>query len=127
MSEAKLTIHDTATTPSQQLTAEALKSAEIKDARGRVIRLTRPGVLAQFNLVRMLGDVASNQAYVQMCLPLLFVSGIDGNAVMMPNSERELHALIQRLDDEGVTAVALGVREHWGAPDPEAAKADVKK
>lgn len=122
---ARVTVH---TTPSQELVQQASKAAEITDRRGRKFKLVKPSVLAQYRIVKVVGaDTAANQTYMMMIMPLLFVQEIDGETVMFPNSELELEALIQRLDDDGVEAVALGVQENWGNQDPEADKAAIKK
>lgn len=122
----KLTVRDTG--PSAELVKEALQEHFVTDARGRRIKLTKPSVLAQFRLVKMLPpDVAANHTYVGMCMPLLFVAEIDGEVVLFPNSDRELDAFIERLGDEGITAVSTGVTERWGGQDAEADKTAVKK
>jgi hypothetical protein len=79
-------------------------------------------VLAQYRLIEMLGESASNEVYMNMILPLLFVSAIDGEPVLI-GKKSELEALIQRLDAEGISAVIAGVQEHFGAlPDPKTDK-----
>jgi hypothetical protein len=119
----KLTVDET---PSAQLVAEALKETSVTDGRGRMITLKKPGVLAQFQIVKVMGETAKNEVYMAMIMPLLFISDIDGDAVHFPRTELEVDALIQRLDEDGVAAVMLKVQEVWGAPDPEKAKADLK-
>lgn len=100
--------------PSAELIADGKKQVRLSpDPRGRVITLAKPGVLAQFRLVKMMGAAASNQAYMSMILPILFVTGIDGDPVHAPTSEREIEALIQRLDEDGVSHVAVGVMKHY--------------
>lgn len=114
-------------TPSEELVKQAAGEYQITDARGRRITLKKPGVLGQFRLVKILGESAQNQVYVGMVLPLIFVSEIDGEPVHFPQSEREVDALIQRLDEDGITAVMNGVQEHFGQADPEADKTAIKK
>ena len=112
-------------TPSEQLVKAAQSEIVIVDARGRNIRLRKPGVLAQFRLVEALGESASNSVYMSMIIPLVYVAEIDGDPVRT-GSKREIEALIQRLDEDGVTAVMERVRDTWGASDPEADKAALK-
>jgi len=91
------------------------KSADVQvtDARGRVLTLRKPNVLAQYQLVRMLGaDASSNQTYLSMVMPLLYLQAIDGEAVNFAN-QRELDAAIQRLDEEGLEALAKGIQENF--------------
>lgn len=121
---AKVTLNNN--TPAEQLVAKAQATAQITDARGRVITLKKPGVLAQFRLIEALGDTAQNQVYMGMVLPLIFVSDIDGEPVIPPTRKSEVEALIQRLDEDGITAVQEGVREHYGASTPEDDRAAIK-
>jgi len=116
-----------AQTPSEQLIKAADSAVTIDTPNGFKVTLKKPGVLSQFRLVKMLGDAAKNQVYVGMMLPMTYVSEIDGKTVAYPNSERELEALITRLDEDGVNAVMQGVAENFGGQaNPEAAKEDIK-
>jgi hypothetical protein len=119
---AKVTFNESQT-PSQQLVAQAVAEVSIIDSRGRAITLRKPGVLAQYRLVETLGESASNEVYVGMVLPLLYVGAIDGERVAPPAKKSQVEALIQQLDEHGVAAVMEGVRAHFGSPDPDATKA----
>jgi hypothetical protein len=98
--------------PSDEVLKTANTEVSITDAKGRVITLRKPGVLAQYRLVEMIGDSAKNKAYMGMILPLLFVSTIDGNLTSIVKKS-ELEALIQQLDEEGIKSVMEGVQEHF--------------
>lgn len=125
MSTPTVTINEA---PSAQLVQAAAKQVVISDAKGRAITLSRPGVLAQFRLIESVGpETAKNEVYMGMVLPLIFVTDIDGEPVFQPANKLQLEALIQRLGDDGVEAVHKGVTEHFGARDPEADKAALKK
>lgn len=87
----------------------AQEQFDVTDAKGRVLTLKRPGVLAQFRLVEALGESAKNETYLGMVTPLLFLSAIDGDKVPPPAKKAEIEALIQRLDEDGVSAVMSGV------------------
>lgn len=117
----------TITPPSEQLIKDAVSEAKIKDSRGREITLRKPGVLAQYRFIDGLGDSASNSAYVGMTLPLLYVAAIDGGDVPTPSKKSQLEALIQRLDEDGISAVMTGVQENFGNPNPEADAEAIKK
>jgi hypothetical protein len=123
---AKITVRDAGDLPSQTIVKQAAARVVIEDARGRSITLQKPGVLAQFRLIKILGDTAKNTTYVQMVLPLTYVVEIDGLDVAQPNSEREIDALISRLDEDGVTAVMIGVQEHFGSGSADQAKEEIK-
>ncbi len=118
----KATLNDT---PAAQLVAKASETTEVTDARGRVITLKKPGVLAQYRLVEILGDTAKNEVYMGMVLPLIFVTAIDGDLVTL-SRKSEVEALIQRLDEHGILAVADAVTKNYGKPDAEADKATLK-
>jgi hypothetical protein len=106
--------------PSGEVLKTANVEVSITDAKGRVITLRKPGVLAQYRLVEMIGESAKNEVYMGMTLPLLFVSTIDGNLTSIIKKS-ELEALIQQLDEEGIKSVMEGVQEYFGAlPDPAA-------
>ena len=92
----------------------------VTDARGRVLTLKRPNVLAQFQLIELLGQTAENRVFLLMAVPLLYLQAIDGDVQNFAN-RRELDAVIQRLDDDGLTAIQAAIAEHFGpTPDAEA-------
>ncbi len=109
----KVTINPAA---SGAMTAEVKSEHQVTDAKGRVLTLRKPNVLAQYRLVKMLGDSARNAAYMAMVTPLTYLAAIDGEPVMPPSTERELDALIQRLDDEGVMAIMDGLSANFVVP-----------
>jgi hypothetical protein len=118
---AKMTVNKTPT-PSEQIVKAASADVLVTDKRGRSFKLKKPGVLAQFRLVEALGDVAKNEVYMGMVLPLIFIVAIDDDPVVQPTSKLQVEALIQRLDEDGIEAVMNGVQEHFGQVDPAASK-----
>ena len=123
MDGVKVTVHDES--PSAQVVASSAEVV-VTASGGMKITLKKPGVLAQFKLVELLGESASNTAFVSMCLPLIFVTAIDGDPVSRITTRVALDGLIARLDEEGVGAVAQGVYQHFGKPNPEADRAAIK-
>lgn len=121
---AKITIKET---PTDQVLAKANEETSVIDARGRTITIKKPGVLAQYRLIEALGDSASNQTYMGMVLPIIYVTSIDDLAVHQPKTKIQVEALIQQLDEDGIEAVMRHVNETFGASDPEADKAALKK
>lgn len=111
----------------QQLVTATQAPVQVTDAQGRKITLKRPGVLAQYRLVELLGDTAKNEVYMGMVLPLIFVTSIDDEAVAQPTTKRQVEALIQRLSDDGVKAVMEGVQGHFAPANEEAQQDAVKK
>jgi hypothetical protein len=123
-SKVKVTLKES---PTQQVLAKANEETSITDARGRVIKLKKPGVLAQYRLIEALGDAAKNQVYTSMVLPLIYVTEIDGLAVYQPKTKMEIEALIQLLDEDGVDSVSQHVVATFGNSSPDADKAALKK
>ena len=110
-----------AQTPTQQMTEDANRSHVVVDSKGRRITLQKPGLLAQFRIVKIVGgETASNRVYMSMILPVTFVTAIDDVPVPPPSNQAQLDALIQRLDEHGLTACVDGLNEVWGADDTTA-------
>lgn len=108
-----VTHHD----PGAAAPAPASAESAIVDARGRRITLKRPPVLRQFDLILAVGpDTARNDTFMQLVLPLLWVSAIDDEPIKPPRSKAELDALIQRLDDEGLSAVTAWIMTQASRP-----------
>jgi hypothetical protein len=109
-------------TPSEQVVAQAKAEVTITDEQGRSIVLRKPPILAEYRIVEAMGDSAMNAVYHAMVAPLIFVSSINGDEVELPTTKRQIEALIQRLDHDGIKAVNKSVQENWGVKDPEAEK-----
>lgn len=117
MTEPTLKVHESDASPdmapaSVKLTKNARAPETVKytneDEDGKeahhVMKMRKPDVLAQFQMVEALGDVASNQAYMQMVAPLIYIAEIDGEPSFLPTTKNEVEALIQRLGDGGMGA-----------------------
>ena len=116
MSNSKSISNVRTSTPSQTLTENARTEAVITDAKGRSIKLKQPNVLAQYQLVEVLGAVAGNSHYMAMATPLTYVAAIDGELIARPKTKREFEALVQQLDNEGLLAVLEGIQANFGSP-----------
>lgn len=79
----------------------------VTDAKGRVLKVVEPDVLAESRLMRMVGaEAALNPAYMRLyVMPAVSVVEIDGDAMPFPMSQREVDAAISRLGHEGINAV----------------------
>lgn len=106
---AKVEINTEAPAEATKVATPAQKT--VTDTRGRVITIAEPDFLAQFRLTEAVGGSATNEAYMNMVRPLLYVKAIDGDHVFAPNSKREVEALIQRLGADGYNALAKGLME----------------
>lgn len=113
--------------PSDQIIKKAAAEVSVTDERGRVIKLKKPGVLAQYRLVEILADSARNEVYMGMVLPLIYVVSIDDEPVFQPSRKSEVEALIQQLDEDGIAAIMAGVQENFGRIDPDKEKEALKK
>lgn len=102
-----------------QMMSEANKVYEVIDSAARVITLRKPPFFAQFEMIKALGADAQNGAYVQMVMPIIFVSMIDGQVTPQPSNAAQIKAFIQRLDEHGYEAVSKGIQEHF-VVDPQA-------
>src|SRR5260363_37564 len=122
MKQAKVTLN-----PSEEIIQAAHAEITVLDARHRVIRLKKPGVIAQYPLIELLGESAKKEVYMGMVLPLISVTAINDGPVYMAGSKAQVEALIQQLDEDGSAAVMQGVQEYFGKADPEGDKAALKK
>lgn len=119
----KVTLNPEGHTPSQLAATAARAQVIVTDGLGRAITLKKPGPLAQFRIVEAVGaNSAENRTYMNMVLPLIFVTQIDEEMVITPATKGEIEALIQRLDEEGLAAVMDGVNKHFSS-----AGSDVEK
>jgi hypothetical protein len=114
-------------TPSEQIVKKVAEEFIIEDSNGRKLTLKKPGILAQYRLIEMMGASAKNEVYMAWVLPILYVIAIDGKPVPTPAQKSQVEALISRLDDAGVEAVMLAIQEKFGKQDPEADKEALKK
>jgi hypothetical protein len=99
----------------------------ITDARGRSLKLKKLDIISESRLVRMLGqDTVTNQIYMNgYVLPAVMVREIDGESVPLPTSIREIEALIQRLDNDGIGSV-LNYLQSSGADNPTSEEDELK-
>lgn len=121
MSEPTVTLK-----PTQEVLAKANEESTVVDALGRTIKIKKPGVLSQYRLIEALGDSAANSTYMNMVLPLIYVTAVDDLVVYQPKTKLEVEALIQQLDEDGIRAVVRYVRDKFGKSDPEQDKAELK-
>ncbi len=96
-----------AETPSQVVLRRAGEVISVTDRLGRRLKVRRIGALARYDLLRLLGpDAAGHADLIGLALVAQSVCEIDSEPVAPLRTERELRALIQRLDDEGLDAAS---------------------
>ncbi|CAB3784322.1 hypothetical protein [Pararobbsia alpina] len=116
-----------AMTPSERVIQDVQAEFSVQDERGRTLVLKKPDVLAQFDLIEALGDLAKNDVYRIMCIPAIYVVSIDGVIAPAPSNKAQMRALISRLGEEGFAAIKKGIAERF--PQDEDGEGDeaVKK
>lgn len=126
----KVTIHKETPKPSDTVVKSPSATVEGVDEKGRVIRMRKPGVLAGWDLPRILGpqDAVNPVCYNQAQM-LLHVAELDGEPVFFTTA-KELRALVQRLDHEGIATVTELYLEHFvqlSSDEEEEEKEEIKK
>lgn len=104
-----------APTPSETVVKASNKSVTVVDALGRSITVRKITPLLRMKFAEVVGaEAARNQVYIGTAALAVCVTEIDGEKIAFPSTKRELEAIIQRLDEEGVDAVAKAVAELSG-------------
>jgi hypothetical protein len=110
-------------TPSQVIVANASQSVSTIDAKGRRLTLRRLTALDTLRLFKAAGPVlAQNEPWLSLAGMAYSVLDIDGVPVPSPVTEAQIEGLIDRLGDEGLSAIADSMRDE---PLPPATRADV--
>jgi hypothetical protein len=111
-------------TPSARLIAAAEAAPVAVDAQGRRLALRRLTALDKLRLFKAAGAVlAHNQPWLGMAVLAASVTAIDDVPVPQPASEAQIEALVARLGDDGVAAVAAALAETQTTPGEMAAVA----
>jgi hypothetical protein len=111
-------------TPSARLIAAAQSAPEATDAEGRRLTLRRLTALDKLRLFKAAGPVlAQNQPWLGMAVLAASVVAIDDVPVPSPTTEAQVEALVARLGDHGIAAVAVAFASVAPAPADLAATA----
>src|SRR6266481_3159989 len=86
--------------PSASTAANAGDTRTVKDVNGRSVTIRKLSVLEEMRLLKILGE--HNSSYYSLCSQIARVSALNGEQVMIPNSEREIEMVAQRLGHEGI-------------------------
>lgn len=104
-----------ALSPTEHVTASALKTVVVKDALGRSLTVRKVGSLQKLDLAAALGrDHVSNPVVYGTGLVAISVVAIDGDTVFPPQKYSEVRALVSLLEDEGIEAIQNAMIEHFG-------------
>ncbi len=99
-------------TPTQQSLANTVET--IQDAAGRAITLRRLNALDKLRLFKAAGPVlAQNPLWLGMATLACATTDIDGVPVPPPANEAQVEALVGKLGDIGIAAIAKAL-----APSP---------
>ena len=106
-------------TPTETILAAAPPT--VTDAQGRRIALRRLNALDKLRLFKAAGPVlAQNQPWLGMAVLACSVAAIDDVPVPAPGTEGQIEALIARLGDAGIEAIAAALSEPPAPDGPEA-------
>ena len=110
------------TTPSVQIVSAAMLPLAVRDADGRELVLRRMTALDRLRLFKAIGPVLSqNNLYLGMATLAGSVTCIDSVPVPPPSTEAHIEALVARLGDAGIAAVAAAFA---AAPAPAMGSAE---
>jgi hypothetical protein len=99
-------------TPSGRIVAAAVAPLTVRDGDGRDLVLRRLGPLDRLRLFKTLGsELAQNPPYLGMAMLAASVTAIDDIPVPVPATEAQVEALVLRLGDSGMAAIAAGLSE----------------
>jgi hypothetical protein len=108
-------------TPSESILKVTNLTSETVDKDGRQIMFRRLTALDRLRLFKALGPgLAQNALYLGMATLAYAVTAIDAIPVPPPVSEGQLEALVGRLGDSGLAAIAAALSDH----EPPALGAD---
>lgn len=109
-------------TPSARLVADAEAAQAVQDAAGRVIAVRRLNALDKLRLFKAAGPIlAQNHPWLGMALLACSVTAIDGVPYPIPANEQQIEAMIARLGDGGINAVAAAMQDEQRPVDEVAA------
>jgi hypothetical protein len=99
-------------TPSASIVAAATITETVIDADGRRLSVRRLNALDRLRLFKAAGPLLSqNQPWLGMALIACSVAGIDGVPVPPPSNEIQIEAMVGRLGDAGIVAVAHALQQ----------------
>ena len=94
-------------TPTEAVLATSGRTMEVTDAGGRRITLRNLSALDKLRLFKAAGPMlAQNQPWLGMAVLACSVTAIDDVPVPTPTTEQQIEAIVARLGDAGIDAVA---------------------
>jgi len=103
--------------PSARLVAAAHAAPTVTDSEGRRLHLRRLNALDKLRLFKAAGPaLAQNDPWLGMAVLACSVTAIDDVPVPMPGTEPQIEAMVARLGDAGIEAIAAALTPE-DAPD----------
>lgn len=94
-------------TPTAAILSDASRLRDVVDETGRRLRLRPLTALDTLRLLKAAGPVlAQNQPWLSMAMLAVAVTEIDGVPIPVPTNEAQIEAIVERLGDSGLAAVA---------------------
>ena len=95
-------------TPSEAITSQP--EIILKDGLGRSLTLRRLTALDRLRLFKAAGPIlAQNDRWLGMAMLAASVSALDGIPIPQPGNEQQIEALVHRLGDPGIAAIATAL------------------
>ena len=99
-------------TPSTSIMTSASKTETVTDDDGRQLTIRRLTALDRLRLFKAAGPIlAQNQPWLGMALIASSVNAIDEVPVPTPANEVQIEAMVARLGDAGISAVAQALQQ----------------
>lgn len=114
------------TTPSEEIVAAANATATVNDKRGRQIIIKKLNALDRMRIAELVGpENVKNDVYFGYALFAYYVVSIDG--LPRPRGTKlQIESTVQLLDEDGLLAVAGGVKEHFTADEQQVDEGSLK-
>jgi len=96
--------------PSKVIIEDSEKSITVSDKSGRSILVRQPNALDTLRLFKAAGPtLAQNEAWLAMAGTACCAREIDGIPIPTPINESQIEALVSRLGDDGLAAIAASL------------------
>src|SRR5690349_13722289 len=102
--------------PSQTIIRQAQQTSTTTDQKGRKLVVRQLTALDTLRLLKAAGpELSQNASWLSMAGLAFSVVEIEGIPVPQPTTEAQIESIVDRLGDEGLTAVADMLEESQGA------------
>lgn len=109
-------------TPSAKIIVEATEVSSVVDGLGRRLTLRRLTALDKLRLFKAAGsELSLNQPWLAMAILASSATSIDDIPIPAPSNETQIEALVSRLGDSGIEAIAQALDPHFEGTEVEQA------